>query len=71
MEKKVPKEWCDQFRISITEDLTKGFGSIEFFDNEKISKREFCNRIVQCKIVTPLNVTRADAAKMKKELFGK
>ena len=67
--KKTSKEWCERLQISIIDNLTKGFGSIEYFEKELVTLNEFSCRIGHCNIVSPKKINRREAFKMKQELY--
>lgn len=64
-------EWCDTLSVSIRDKLSYGFGTSDYFYKRKISKEEFLNRLVQCDVVKPENLTRREAAAMKANLLKK
>lgn len=63
------QEWADTLSISIRDKLSNGFGTGDYFYKQKISKAEFLNRLIQCDVVKPENITRREAAAMKQNLL--
>lgn len=62
-------KWCDELDIAIEDDLIKGFGNIDFFEKELITKEEFLNRVSHCRVAVTKSISRREAARMRNALM--